>query len=207
MRIDRARHKFTAPEFDELETREVLSHLLAPLHGPLVHPLHVHTPTAQVSRIPLAQHATPVALTKVLPAVPRVPVSVAVATTGATLAASVGTVAPMANLGNDLNRLYQAYLSDHGDINAIKAMFPMFTFNGDKVGINVRARSNTSVLASELTNLGMDVTMVSQQYAWVSGAVPISQLPAVAALPELLSASPNYKPVTFGLALNGSGLK
>ena len=198
MTTDRKKHTFAASQFERLETREVLSHLAASVHPHPAHSFHAHASHAQVTV--LARPATPApaspAAVVLAPAVAP-PVPAATLTTNGVPTTTDIKNGPMAKLGGDLIRLYQAYLSNHGDMAALKASFPDFIINGDKVSIDVRAKSDVNALASQLINLGMDVTTKSQKYALVSGSIPISQLQTLATLPETLAASPTYRPTTF----------
>ena len=136
------------------------------------------------------------------PIVVAVPVTVSPSPTGTVPVVTThgsnppGNNASMAKLGKDLISVYQAFLNNPGGTSSLKTSFPGLSFNGSKVSINVQTKANVNVFATELANLGMDVTTKNATYGWVSGDFPINQLPTLAALPDTLSGSPNYAPTT-----------
>ncbi len=172
----RVRTAFHASGFDRLETREVLSHASL-AHAKFVHFFHLKPPAP-----PPAVVAPP-------------PVSA-----GPILApqTSGNRNSPMAKLGNDLINLYQSFVTDPSGSSTIAAKFPSMMFKGDKVALDVQTKANVNTFATELTNLGMDITNKSATYGTVSGYFPINQLRTLASLPDTLSGQPAYKPVANG---------
>jgi hypothetical protein len=178
MTSKRKRSRFVESGIERLETREVLSHMVT-AHAHLAHHFHLHAP-APATVVSPVKVSTPVVTTNLV----RTP---ALAGNG-----------PMEKLGKDLIAVYQAYLKNLGDPSSLKTSFPTMSFNGNKVSINVQTKADVNVFAAELVNLGMDVSLTSAKYGWVSGDFPISQLPTLASLPDTLSGQPAYKPITSG---------
>jgi hypothetical protein len=72
----------------------------------------------------------------------------------------------------------------------------MVQIQGSNVGIQVHDSNPAefATLLTDLQNAGMQVTISSAQYGTVVGMLPISQLPAVAGLPEVTSVTPVFQP-------------
>jgi hypothetical protein len=104
--------------------------------------------------------------------------------------------ASMAIESQDLIKLYQAYQQNPSNVSGLAAQYPQLRIQGATVAIAVKGRGDYGALSSSLNDLGMQVTASSATYAEVDGYLPIAQLPAVAALPQTLSASPIYKPIS-----------
>ena len=111
---------------------------------------------------------------------------------------------PMANLGGNLIRVYQAYQAAHGDASRLPGQFPYLQFKGSSVLIGLTAYTNYGAFEQQVRNLGMQVLNSSAFYGLIEGWMPISQLPAAAQLPDVLSGRPVYKPITnqAGIAIN-----
>jgi len=92
--------------------------------------------------------------------------------------------------------LYQAVQQNPSSVSGLAAQFPQLEIEGATVAIAVKGTGDLGTLSSSLTNLGLEVTASSTTYAEVDGYLPIAQLPAVAALPQTLSVSPIYKPIS-----------
>ncbi len=105
-----------------------------------------------------------------------------------------------ANLSPTLVVIYDAYEQNPG---GFPANLPatdganLVVIQGTNVGIQVRD-NNPADFATFLTDLqdaGMQVTTSSAQYGTVVGMLPISQLPAVAELPDMPSVAPLFLPI------------
>ena len=118
------------------------------------------------------------------------------------LATAPVTTTPMANLDMNLNSIYASFANGASPV-ALAGQFPTVQFSGDLVGVSIRAKSDVNVLASELTNLGGTVQTTSSAYLTVQGFVPISKLPALAALDQTASGLALYKPILLGPAPGG----
>ncbi len=216
----RSKFKFLASDFDYLERREVLSHVV---HVPVHHPAHhaVHAAKVQVHTVPKALH--PTAARVVIGAATPHPTAVARVTIGAATPhptisatavhpavvtaapqAAVTTPTPVANLDSNLNAIYAAFESG-SDSASIAAQFPNIQFSGSLVGVSIRARSDVNALSSELTNLGGTIVASSSAYLTVQAFVPINELPTIAALDQTVSGIAMYKP-SQGAAPHGSAM-
>lgn len=113
---------------------------------------------------------------------------------------------PMANEGATLIAVYQAYLNNGKNAAALATQFPTLNWNNGKVAIQANAldAASFSGLTAALKNVGMDVTSTSAPYGIVYGFVPVSALPTIAGMPQLLSVTPGYKPNanSVGVAVN-----
>ena len=103
------------------------------------------------------------------------------------------------NVSQTLDVVYDAYEQDPG---GFPADLPptnganLVVIQGTSVGIQVHDSNPAefAALLTDLQNAGMQVTIASAQYGTVVGMLPVSQLPAVAELPEVLSLAPLYRP-------------
>jgi hypothetical protein len=104
------------------------------------------------------------------------------------------------NVSPTLDVIYDAYEQNPG---GFPANLPatdgatLVVIQGTSVGIQVRD-SNPADFATFLTDLenaGMQVTIASAQNGTVVGMLPISQLPAVADLPDAPSVAPLFQPI------------
>lgn len=133
---------------------------------------------------------------------------------------------PMANLGGTLIKVYQSFVEANGQPRQLSTKFPSLQFKGDKVLIGLNAYKEFDQFTTSLSNLGMETLSSSAYYGRVEGWLPISQLPTVAKLPQVLSGNPLYRPTvefqgvadneaatslfapqaTSSLGVNGSGV-
>lgn len=103
------------------------------------------------------------------------------------------------NVSQTLDVIYDAYEQDPGgfpaDLPATNGA-NLVVIQGTSVGIQVHDNNPAefATLLTDLQNAGMQVTIASAQYGTVVGMLPVSQLPAVAELPEVLSLAPLYRP-------------
>jgi hypothetical protein len=177
----RSTHAFHPTSFDYLETREVLSHLGLFMALP-VHPIHnaaAIVPTVHV----------------------RAPAAVSV-----TRADTTTTVTAMQSIGEPLTDIYLA--SQNGaSADGLAASFPTVSFQGNLVGVSLRARTDANALATELKTLGASIVTTSTANLAVEAFVPVGKLLAVAQLDQTLYGSPMYKPVFHGPVRHGGLLR
>lgn len=105
-----------------------------------------------------------------------------------------------ANVGAPLQSLYaqyEAYESSGASGPFRPTGINGVVINGTSVGIQVKSNNmgDFSSFVSTLENDGMQVQSSSSTYGLVNGMLPISQLPAVAQLPETLSITPIFNPI------------
>jgi hypothetical protein len=72
----------------------------------------------------------------------------------------------------------------------------LVVIQGSNFGIQVHDSNPADFdhLLTELANAGLQVTSSSAYYGTIVGMLPISQLPAVATLPEAPSVTPLFRP-------------
>ena len=105
-----------------------------------------------------------------------------------------------ANVSQTLDVIYNAYEQDPG---GFPANLPstdganLVLIQGSNVGIQVHDGNpaDFNSLLTEVHNDGMQVTISSAQYGTIVGMLPISQLPAVASLPQMPSITPEMTPI------------
>ena len=104
---------------------------------------------------------------------------------------------PMANEGQTLVDLYQSFLKTTGSISSLESQtqFDLLQFKGNSVFLDVKVTGTFSTAVTSLKDLGMQVTTTGGGYDLVDGWLPISELPALAELPQTSSVDPIYKPV------------
>ena len=64
------------------------------------------------------------------------------------------------------------------------------------VVVQIWGRANAGAVAGDLTSMGIVPTRIDGEYRLVEAHVGLDQLPAIAALPSVLSVSPVYRPVS-----------
>ncbi len=102
---------------------------------------------------------------------------------------------PMANLGTDLISVYKSFYTSGGNTAQLAGQFPLIYFQNGMVGVQVKSLGGDfSQFATQLTDLGMQVTAASSYYGLVQGCAPVSALPNIAQLPQTEAGSPLYKP-------------
>jgi hypothetical protein len=109
------------------------------------------------------------------------------------LAASLALVRPadasstdggaFAKVGPELHALYQAYRAAHEQGRPLVLPDPAILMVEDRVIVDAVAAADVEALKSRLVALGMRGAVTTGRI--VSGQLPISQIPAMAALPEL----------------------
>ena len=105
-----------------------------------------------------------------------------------------------ANVAQTLDVIYNAYVASPG---GFRANLPstnganLVVIQGSNVGIQVHDGNpaDFNSLLTEVHNDGMQVTISSAQYGTIVGMLPISQLPAVASLPQMPSITPEMTPI------------
>ena len=103
------------------------------------------------------------------------------------------------NVSQTLDVVYDAYEQNPGGFPAnlpATSGANLVVIQGTDVGIQVHDSNPAEFakLLTDLKNAGMQVTIASAQYGTVVGTLPVSHLPAVAELPEVLSLAPLYRP-------------
>ena len=126
-----------------------------------------------------------------------------VATVHATVPPATAVTA-MQNIGAPLTDIYLAF-ENGASASALAASFPTVSFQGNMVGVSLRARTSATTLASELQNLGASIVATSTANLAVEAYVPVSQLLAVAQLNQTLYGSAMLKPV-FSSPIRYGGL-
>lgn len=104
---------------------------------------------------------------------------------------------PLAKGGQNLVNLYVAYESyvQGGSSGTFTSSESTYIYiEGTSVKVDVRGTVSATALASQLTNMGMQVSGTDAASGTVEGFLPISQLVAVAQLSQVVSLSPVYKP-------------
>ena len=105
-----------------------------------------------------------------------------------------------ANVSPTLDVIYNAYETNPG---GFPANVPstgganMVVIQGTDVGIQVHDGNTADFnsLLTELQSAGMQVTVSSAEFGTIVGMLPIAQLPAVAALPQTPSITPEFVPL------------
>ena len=105
-----------------------------------------------------------------------------------------------ANVSPTLGVIYNAYEQNPGGFPANLSgtgAASSVVIQGSNVGIQVHDNNpaDFNQLLTELENAGMQVTSSSATYGTIVGMLPISQLPAVATLPEAPSVTPLFRPL------------
>ena len=182
----RTTHAFHPTSFDRLEAREVLSHwTLFTAH--VVRPMPARTVAPVAAVAPVHVTASPVANVTPAHVTPASNAPVDVST----------VVTDMQNMGGPLTDISIASLNG-ATAAQLAASFPTIRFQGNSVGVSLRARTDASALAAELETLGASIVTTSPAYLTVEAYVPVSQLLAVAQLDQTLYGAPMYKPVLSG---------
>jgi hypothetical protein len=105
-----------------------------------------------------------------------------------------------ANVSPTLGVIYDAYEQNPGGFpaNLSGTAASLVVIQGSNVGIQVHDSNPADFdqLLTELQTDGMQVTISSAYYGTIVGMLPISQLPAVAALTEAPSITPLFQPLT-----------
>ncbi|MEW6301112.1 MAG: S8 family serine peptidase, partial [Thermodesulfobacteriota bacterium] len=81
-------------------------------------------------------------------------------------------------------------------VQRIREKFPHLRFRDDRPEIEVRFRTLTPEIVAQVQAIGMQVTKVHYQYARLYGVCDLELLGAIAAIPEVTTIHPNYKPYT-----------
>jgi hypothetical protein len=199
----RPKYKFLASDFDDLERREVLSHVVHPVvHAAVHHAVHpapkVHAKAAAHPTAALSATTAAKALS-----VTAKPVAVAAPISPPPLHAAAVVTSPntIPNMDHTLNQIYAAFQSGSDSV-SLAAQFPQVQFSGNMVGVSFRAKSDANVLATELANLGATGLISSSTYRTVEAFVPINELAAAASLDQTMSGLVLYKP-NFNSAPSG----
>jgi hypothetical protein len=103
-----------------------------------------------------------------------------------------------ANVSPTLGVIYNAYEQNPGEFPAnLSGAAALVVIQGSNVGIQVHDNNPADFdhLLTELTNAGLQVTSSSASAGTIVGMLPISQLPAVATLPEAPGVTPLFRPV------------
>ena len=103
-----------------------------------------------------------------------------------------------ANVSPTLGVIYNAYEQNPGEFPAnLSGAAALVVIQGSNVGIQVHDNNPADFdhLLTELTNAGLQVTSSSASSGTIVGMLPISQLPAVATLPEAPSVTPLFRPL------------
>jgi hypothetical protein len=105
-----------------------------------------------------------------------------------------------ANVSPTLSVIYDAYEQNPGGFPASLAgtgAASLVVIQGSNVGIQVHDNNpaDFDLLLTELQNAGLQVTSSSATYGTIVGMLPISQLPAVAALSEAPGVTPLFRPL------------
>jgi hypothetical protein len=102
-----------------------------------------------------------------------------------------------ANVSPTLGVIYDAYEQNPGGFPAnLSGTASLVLIQGSNVGIQVHDSNPADFdqVLTELENAGLQVTSSSAYYGTIVGMLPISQLPAVATLPEAASVTPIFRP-------------
>ena len=107
------------------------------------------------------------------------------------------------NVSPTLGVIYNAYEQNPGGFPANLAgtgAASLVVIQGSNVGIQVHDNNpaDFDLLLTELENAGLQVTSSSAYYGTIVGMLPISQLPALATLPQAPSVTPLFQPLANG---------
>jgi hypothetical protein len=106
---------------------------------------------------------------------------------------------PMALAGQYLVTLYEQYQSyvqtSNGQQPFQSNLSSLIEIKGDQVGVDVTGWGNFSTFETQLQNLGMQIGASDSNYEIAEGWLPISDLPTVAELPQIVSIHPLYHSV------------
>lgn len=110
---------------------------------------------------------------------------------------------PLALAGQQLVQIYQEYLTyaqSGGQGGAFKSsLSKLISFNGTNgtnVGVDIRGYGDFVSFQTALRNIGMNIGAVDPTHQIVEGFLPISQLPTVAQMPNIVGMSPLYKAIS-----------
>jgi hypothetical protein len=118
---------------------------------------------------------------------------------GSASVGSQGTTTFPPTVAPALVTIYQAYIQDPTEFTVPPSAdsAQLVLIQGDQVGIQVRDGNpaDFGALLAELQNAGMQILASDATYGLIQGMLPIAQLPAVAALPEIPSVGAMFRPV------------
>jgi hypothetical protein len=98
---------------------------------------------------------------------------------------------PLAKANQTLVAIYESFMANGSVSPSLAAIVHV---SGSSVGVDVRGTGNVSALSAALTSLGMKVQAADPSTVTVEGSLPISQIPAVAGLTQVISLNPSYRP-------------
>ncbi|MFO0956694.1 MAG: S8 family serine peptidase [Isosphaeraceae bacterium] len=109
---------------------------------------------------------------------------------------------PMANAGAALVKAYfeyQQYQTVKTDTSSfatsdVNTQARTYLFEGDQVRVDVKIYGDLRQGAGDLALAGLTVKAIDSTFNLVEGLVPVSQLPAIAALPNVVNVAPIAKP-------------
>jgi hypothetical protein len=159
-------------------------------------PVSVLMPDVVAPRAPLTASSAMTSVTAGNP--PSSTTSATLAGGGGTDSGSTSSLPP--NVSKTLDVMYGAYVQDpsHYPANLPQTNGAnLVVIQGTNVGIQVHDNNpaDFNTLVTELQAAGMQITSSSATYGLVVGMVPITQLPAVAAIPGAPSVTPMFQPI------------
>jgi hypothetical protein len=110
-----------------------------------------------------------------------------------TKASRLGEKPELARLSSDLLRFRETFLQGK-PVADLTRQHPHLRFKEERVGVNIRCWEVTTDLRNRLGGLGLDISTYSERWAQIVGWCPVAALDRIAALPEVSTIRPNYRP-------------